>query len=327
MGIAEELEPKLANNDHFVYITDADDLLAAWRHRRENKFKRSFDFTSVPTEYRLSAPPSEKAPCMPCHVTIRRKLSQVTRTIQPAPELSTIDCHGHGRIKHISLTDLDELESIAFAKRNVAPYVSPVLDSATLALVCKDLGINGRAMPKVINGRQYIAFSGHPGLRTRFPGTLYSARNQKIITMAIGSFGANRMIRNGGFITIGLTCSLTVLECYLNDQFTLSVVAGNLASDITKIGIAALMAKIATVIVGGFTTAACAPIVAIIGVSIFVGAALNWVDDRYGLTEKLVAALEEMGKEVTNMAYDAETKLYRATDGFFRSQGLTIPRF
>ena len=138
MSIAEDLKPKLANNDHFVFITDADDLLAAWRHRREGKRKRSFDFTCIPTEYRLSAPPNEKAPCMPCHVTIRRKLSLVTRTIQPAPELSTIDCHGHGRIKYISVTDLDALESIAFSKRNIAPYVSPVIDSATLALVCTE---------------------------------------------------------------------------------------------------------------------------------------------------------------------------------------------
>ena len=59
----------------------------------------------------------------------------------------------------------------------------------------------------------------------------------------------------------------------------------------------------------------------------FVGALLNWADDRYGLTDKLIIALEEMGNEVKNMAYDAESTLYRATSGFFRSQGLTVPRF
>jgi hypothetical protein len=41
---------------------------------------------------------------------------------------------------------------LSFAKRNVAPYISPIMDSATLFRVCNDLGISGRALPKVING-------------------------------------------------------------------------------------------------------------------------------------------------------------------------------
>jgi hypothetical protein len=41
----------------------------------------------------------------------------------------------------------------------------------------------------VINGRQYIAFSGYPGFRSMFPDTIYSANNRKIITMAIGTLG------------------------------------------------------------------------------------------------------------------------------------------
>jgi hypothetical protein len=89
MGLAEELKPKLDNNHHYAFITDADDLLAAWRHRRENTFKRSFDISRVPEAYRLSAPPNENAPLMPCHVTLRRKLSQVTQTIKPGPEYSS----------------------------------------------------------------------------------------------------------------------------------------------------------------------------------------------------------------------------------------------
>jgi hypothetical protein len=101
MSIAEDLKPKLDNNHHYVFITDADDLLAAWRHRRENTFKRSFDISRVPQAYRLSAPPNENAPLMPCHVTLRRKLSQVIKTIKPAPEYSAMACHGHGRINPI----------------------------------------------------------------------------------------------------------------------------------------------------------------------------------------------------------------------------------
>ncbi|MBT8340548.1 MAG: hypothetical protein HKP58_01265, partial [Desulfatitalea sp.] len=134
---------------------------------------------------------------MPCHVTIRRKLSQTHQTIRPAPEYSAIDCHGHGRRKTITPGDLNALTAVSFARRNVAPYISPILDLRTLALVCKDLGITGRAIPKVINGRQYIIFKGYPGLRTLFPSTIFFAKNRKIITMAIGALGIKHMVRSG----------------------------------------------------------------------------------------------------------------------------------
>jgi hypothetical protein len=170
MSIAEDLKIKLENNQHTLFITDADDLLAVWQFKRKNKFKRSVDFTRVPKEWRCSAPPDEKSPLMPCHVSIRRKAGQTFSTVKPSFEYSTSACHGHGRMATVSAPDLNTLEAVTFAKRNIAPYVSPILDAGTLALVCNDLGITGRAIPKVIKGRQYIAFSGYSGLRTHFSG-------------------------------------------------------------------------------------------------------------------------------------------------------------
>jgi hypothetical protein len=65
MSIAEDLELKLKNNQRTIFITDADDLLAAWIHRREKTSHcRCFDFSRVPMEYRLSAPPNEMAALM-----------------------------------------------------------------------------------------------------------------------------------------------------------------------------------------------------------------------------------------------------------------------
>ncbi len=327
MGIAEDLKSKLDNNHHCLFITDADDLLAAWRYKRENTFKRSFDFSRVPQEYRLSAPPNENAPLMPCHVSMRRKLSQVTKTIKPAPEYSTISCHGHGRMLSLSAPDLDALESVSFARRNIAPYVSPVLDAATLALVCKDLGITGQAIPKVIKGRQYIAFTGYAGLRTQFPGTIYSLNNRKIIKMAIGSLGIKNMVKNGGILTICITVPLTVLECYIRDPYSLSAFAGNLAADLLKIGISAIIGAILGLAVGGSTYIACAPIIVAIGFGVGTNYLMDRIDEHYLLTKKLIAALENMGDEIYKMANQAESKLYQGTSGFFRAQGLKIPNY
>jgi hypothetical protein len=109
----------------------------------------------------------------------------------------------------------------------VAPYISPILDTYTLSLVCKDLGLTGRAIPKVIKGRQYIVLSGYAGLRNYLPGTVYSASNRKIIQMAIGSMGVTNMVKSGARLTICLTVPLTILECFLKDQSTMSSLIGH----------------------------------------------------------------------------------------------------
>ncbi len=331
MSIAEDLNSKLKNNRYSMYITDADDLLAAWHHRREKTSHcRCFDFSRVSQEYRLSAPPHDGVPLIPCHVTLRRKSSQVYKTIKPAPEYSTIACHGHGRKKSISTHDLDNLDAlyaVSFARRNIAPYISPILDTATLTLVCKDLGITGQAIPKVIKGRQYIAFTNYAGLRNLFPGTLYLANNRKIIKMAIGSLGVKNMVINGGMLTVCITVPLTVLECFLRDPYSFSAFAGNLASDLMKIGIASIMGAIFGLAIGGVTTIAALPIAVTIGVSISANWVLEKIDRQYQLTEKLIAALQDMGDEIDRMENEAKTTIYRGMDGFFRSQGLRIPNY
>jgi hypothetical protein len=108
MSIAEDLKIKLENNQHTLFITDADDLLAVWQFKRKNKFKRSVDFTRVPQEWRCSAPPDEKSPLMPCHVSIRRKAGHTFSTVKPAFEYSTSACHGHGRMATISAPVIPE---------------------------------------------------------------------------------------------------------------------------------------------------------------------------------------------------------------------------
>jgi hypothetical protein len=199
------------------------------------------------------------------------------------------------------------------------------MDTATLSLVCKDLGITGRAIPKMINGRQYIAFSGYPGLRTMFPGTIYSANNRKIVTMAIGSLGIRNMVMNGGILTIGVTTSLTILEAFLRDHATCYELVGDLASDLIKISVSSLIGAIAGITAGGLVTIAAVPIIVTILVSVGVGLGLNVLDKHFHLTKKLTADLEKLSKQIEraakNKIYDIETGLYQGIGEFLRSQG------
>lgn len=99
MSIRQDLQTKLNNNSREILITDADDLLAAWQFKRKSSTKRSINMRMVPSDYRFSTPPNEKTPLMPCHVSIRRKAGQTYSKVELG---STMDCHGHGRMKKIS---------------------------------------------------------------------------------------------------------------------------------------------------------------------------------------------------------------------------------
>ncbi len=293
MSIRPDLQTKLNNNLREILITDADDLLAAWQFKRKSSTKRSKNMRMVPSDYRFSTPPHEKTPLMPCHVSIRRKSGQTYSKVEFG---STMDCHGHGRMKKISIDDLDP-DSVSYLKHK-APYVSPVIDTATLALVLKDLGISGKAIPKVINGRQYIAFSGYPGLRSRFPGTIYSARNTKIVNMAIGALGIKKMVRTGGIITIALTVPLTIFECFLKDETAWHQLAGNIASDLLKVGTAALIGAIAGIALVGAGTYVLVSVGVTILFSVVAGAVLDYLDDKHKITEKLIKVLEDIDNEL-----------------------------
>ncbi len=196
------------------------------------------------------------------------------------------------------------------------------MDAYTLTLVCKDLGIAGKAIPKVINGRQYIAFSGYPGLRTRFPGTIYSAKNRKIINMAIGALGIKNMVKNGGFITFCVTVPLTVLEAFLKDHNSCYELVGNIASDLIKIGIGAVMGFIVGLAIGEVVVYAAVPIGFAILAMVTTGYSLNYLDDQYLLTNKLIAVLENMGEKAESMTYETQSTIYQGLWNFLRSSGL-----
>ena len=325
MEIDRDLKTELNQNTYELFITESEELLAAWLFINKSSSKRTKNLSAVPTTLRCSHPNSDTRELVPCHVTIRQKAGATFTRITPAPEYSTSSCHGHGMLKKISLPDpnssnsLDQLEAITLSKKCFSPYVSPFLDTITLARVARDLGIHGKVIPKVIKGRQYVAFTGYAGLRTIFKGTIYKAENAKIINMAIGAMGITKMVTKGGVITICLTVPLSVLECYLQDQTDWYHLTGSVGADLIKVGIASLMGAILGIaFTGGSAFFACPPIGAAIGISVFVGLTLEYIDARYELTEKLIARLE-------NLPVEADKATTAAGQGFWnvlRSGGL-----
>lgn len=309
MDNEHDLRTSLNNNQSEIFITETEELLAAWLYKNKSASGRCKDLTAVPTELRCSRANCDTSELMPCHVSIRNKAGQTITRITPAPEYSTISCHGHGMLKKISLPDLeslnsmDRLEAITLTKKCFSPYVSPFFDAITLARVAKDLGIHGKAIPKVIKGRQYIAFTGYAGTRQIFTASLYSARNAKIINMAIGAMGITKMATKGGIITICLTVPLSIFECYLTDRSTWYELTGSVGADLIKVGTASLMGAIGGIVAtGSYTFYVCPPIGLAILISVGVGFALEYLDAKYKLTEKLIAYLKELPVEAEKIS-------------------------
>ena len=121
-------------------------------------------------------------------------------------------------------------------------------------------------------------------------------------------------------MTIFITVPLTILECFLKDQFTMSTLIGKIASDLAKIGIGSIMAAIAGLGVGAATSIAWMPIGAVIVVGLGFGLGLEWLDTKYKLTDKLVAALEKLGDQMAK--FEAQTKYfqYRGQEAQFIGQ-------
>jgi hypothetical protein len=65
------------------------------------------------------------------------------------------------------------------------------------------------------------------------------------------------------------------------------------------------------VVVGASTTVVFWPIATAIAISIITGAALNAIDEKYQLTEKLIAALDQCAKEFAKKRDELEQTLGR----------------
>jgi hypothetical protein len=281
--IDADLSVEWEKNDHVLYIVEADDLIAAWCFQKRNRLKRSYDFSRVPTEFRYSAPPSSNAPLLPCHVTFNNDKAGGARSVS---------CHQGSYNGMRLISSINHLEAIDFAKRNVAPYVSPIMDAHTLAIVIKDLGITGKASPKIIKGRQYIVLCGYPGHRMILRGTVYSSQNAKIIQMALGAAGIHNMVKSGARLTIYLTVPLSILQCILEDEMMMSSLVGRTTSDLIKLALSSIAMVLVGVVIGKVIAVAAAPIFAAIVVGLVVSWELDAIDRSYGLTEKLVKLFE-----------------------------------
>jgi len=70
-----------------------------------------------------------------------------------------------------------------------------------------------------------------------------------------------------------------------------------MATDLIKVGTSAIVAATIGIAVGGTTALVAGPLVIAIGVGVMTGWLLDTIDIEYGLTDKLVAVIEQFGQQ------------------------------
>jgi hypothetical protein len=140
--------------------------------------------------------------------------------------------------------------------------------------------------------------------------TKYGIKNPKVITIGLGKAGAINAAKSGGILTIVLLSAYRIADYILTDQATLSQLIGTLATDVVKVGIAtaASIATASAIVAVGFT-AAIGPLVAVILVGVAVSMTLTVLDEKYGITDKVIVALDEIGAGVTDSIENGKQRI------------------
>ncbi|MCL7420098.1 MAG: hypothetical protein M8364_04255 [Methylobacter sp.] len=173
-------------------------------------------------------------------------------------------------------------------------------DFITLSKLVGDLGgFTTQAYIKNYGGKPHIILKGYPGLRKILTGTRYGIKHPKVITMGLGRAGAINAARSGGILSVVLMSAYRVVDYFLTDQATLSRLIGSLAIDVVKIGIATGASIAVAWAVGGFTVAI-GPILAVVFVGIVSSYALGIIDTRYGITDRVIKALDELDENANS---------------------------
>lgn len=194
-----------------------------------------------------------------------------------------------------------------------ASYYASADDAVTMAKLIGDLGgIGTRAYIKNYGGKPHIILKGHAGLRTVLTGTKYGIKNPKVVSMGLGKTGAIAAARQGGILTVVLLSAYRVVDYFLTDQATLNQLIGTLATDVVKVGIATAASIGAAVVMGGFTLAV-GPILAVVAVGFGVSMLLEYTDNSLGITNRVIAGLDELGENVGNNIADQKQRALDAT--------------
>lgn len=199
-------------------------------------------------------------------------------------------------------------------------YFATGKDIVLLGKLMADLGYAGtKTYLKYYGGKPHFVLKGYPGLRNILTGTKYGVQHAKVIKMGLGKYGAVEAAKGGGMLTIVLVSGYRVIDYFLTDSATLNQLIGTLATDVVKVGLAAgasiavassLSASAGVLLVFG-------PLAAAILVGVGLTMLLEFADEKYGVTDKVIAALDEISeKGITGIINEKKANIINKGEHF-----------
>lgn len=210
-----------------------------------------------------------------------------------------------------------------------------------LALEMKRSGsILGQYYFQTQNGKKYIVFKGRAGLRNVLTGTRYLANNTKVMQLGIGGQAMRSSARGGVLISVIFSATLNTIDWIYEDEFRWTNWLATISTDIVKAAIASAAGYAAGMVVSAGlvaitgATIAVFPLAAAILVGIGIGWALNWLDNKYGVTQAIINHLnrveKDAKKDITDGVYyiisAAGQVVRRRITGALRSQLSSVLR-
>lgn len=193
----------------------------------------------------------------------------------------------------------------------VVNYGTNIKDVVTASMLITQLGSFGIKATAYINhkGTELIKISGYPGIRKIINAPVFAAKNPKMIDLGLGKYGAAGVTKNiieGARLTLIVAAAYRTIDFMLNDEASLAEFIGSLATDVVKVGLSSIIAGSAGLAAGAFFSLVIAPTVAIVVVGFGTAIILNWLDNKFGVTDKVIAQIEAAQQEVMMKAREIE---------------------
>ncbi|CNE41904.1 hypothetical protein [Yersinia pseudotuberculosis] len=184
-------------------------------------------------------------------------------------------------------------------------------DVVTTSMIISQLGSFGIRATTYINhkGTELIKISGHPGIRKILNAPVFAAKNPKVVDLGIGKYGLTKSIVKGARLTFYVAAAYRTIDFILNDATSLAEYLGPLATDVVKIGVASAISwGVGTIALGVVSTVA-VPLVVVVIVGLVSAIGLNYLDDKFGVTDKVVKCIEGAQQEFVEKAREMEKGL------------------
>ena len=133
---------------------------------------------------------------------------------------------------------------------------------------------------------------------------------QAVVDLGIGKYGLNNTIVQGARLTFYVAAAFRTVDYIFNDKTSLNDFIGGLATDAMKIGISSIISWGAGIGVGALTGLVAVNLVVVVGVGLAVTVGLNYLDKKFGFTDKLVEYIEAAQQEFIEKARELESDMW-----------------